>query len=74
MATGRRINRQGPIPAGVLRSLAVAYADANRQAAALVRAYRRNTIALVDLQGTIEVGAAKADEIAARAQNLADRL
>jgi hypothetical protein len=51
-----------------LLSLRRAYALANREAAALIRAHSRSPLALLDLQGEIERGADKANEIVLRAQ------
>ena len=69
MTTGRKVDRSVDIPKPVLRSLRQSYADANRQAAALVRAYRNNPPGLIDLQGEIERGADRANAIAMRAQD-----
>jgi hypothetical protein len=73
MSTGRKMKRDGEIPKTILRSLRESYAEANKQAAALIRAYWNNPLALVDLQGEIERGADKANQIALRAQTRADR-
>jgi hypothetical protein len=67
MSMGRKIDRTGKVPRSVLLSLRETYAIANRQAAALIRAYRRNPLALLDLQGEIERAADKANDIALRA-------
>lgn len=71
----KRVSRKGPIGKDILRSLRQAYADANRQAAALVNAYRRNPLALIDLQGEIERGVERARTLAHFAQTTtAERL
>jgi hypothetical protein len=72
MSTGRRIDRRAPVPKGVLMSLRQSYATANEQAAALMRAYAKNTVALIDLQGEIARGADRANDIVLRAQTRAD--
>lgn len=72
MSTGRRVNRDGPMPRNVLRSLRSSYATANRHASDLARAYRNNPLALIDLQGEIERRADKANAIALRIQTRAD--
>jgi hypothetical protein len=66
MSMGRKIDCTGKVPRSVLLSLRETYAIANRQAAALIRAYRRNPLALLDLQGEIERAADKANDIALR--------
>lgn len=72
MSTGRRISRKDAIPKPVLQSLRDVYAVANRQAADLIRAYRNNPMALIDLQGEIERGADRANGIAQRAATSAN--
>jgi hypothetical protein len=68
----KRISRKGDIPKSILRSLRKSYADANSQAASLLRAYRNNPLALIDLQGEIERGADRANALALRAQTNAE--
>lgn len=62
----RRIDRSS-VPPEVLHSLRESYAAANKQAAALVKAYARHPLPLIDLIGEIERGADRANQIALRA-------
>jgi hypothetical protein len=73
MSTGRRISRKGRAPKTTLQSLRYSYAVANRQASDLIRAFRDNPMALLDLQGEIERGADRANAIAMRANSKANR-
>jgi hypothetical protein len=60
-------------PQSILRSLRDSYDQANRQAAALVKANRRNGLMLIDLQGEIERAIIRAKEIAGRAESAAEK-